>query len=63
MNVLYQQYIEALQAYTNHMNNEQAREQWKKASQAYLTALGATRSLPDPPSIRKIGGSLKNTCS
>ena len=61
MDQLYQQYMNALQAYTKHMENEQIREQWKKASQAYLTALGATRSLPNPPGIGKIGGSLKHS--
>lgn len=61
MDSLYQQYIEALQSYTNHMDNEQARERWRIASHAYLTALGATRSLSNPPSIGKIGGGLKNT--
>jgi hypothetical protein len=61
MDLLYQQYIEALHAYTTHMEDEQIRERWKKASQAYLTALGATRSLPNPPCIGKIGGGLKNT--
>lgn len=51
MDQLYQNYIKALQDYTNHMEDQQIRDRWKEASQAYLTALGATRTLPDPPRI------------
>lgn len=52
MEQLYKNYINALQAYTRNMDDQQIREQWKLASDAYLTALGATRTLPDPPRIR-----------